>query len=576
MRGLEPLEGRGLFAATLPAGFSETILATGLNQPTSLVQLPDGRLLVSQKTGAIRVIRNGTLLTTPALTLSVDSNKERGLLSVEADPNFTVNRYIYVNYFPAGSNGGRISRFTLDADTATLGSETVLLDLDPQAESMSHAAGAIHFGRDGKLYIATGDNQNPANAQSLATTHGKLLRVNADGSIPTDNPFYNILEGKYRAIYSYGLRNPFTFAVDSISGKIFLNDVGEKSFEEIDLARSGANFGWPNSEGPTENPDYDTPFYSYPPLAVGVGVSITGGAFYTAVAQQFPASYSGGYFFGDYVQGTITSLDLASKTATPFASGMGKMIDLDVAPDGTLLATTYDGVLHAIKYLTPTNSARISGFTFNDADRSGTFNAGDSLAVGKTVFLDADNDGVLDAGEKSVVTDANGNYAFAGLAAGTYRVRRVFPTGYQASTPPIDLVLTAGQVVAGQAIGSVTKSVTPPPPPPPPPGKASIAGFVVNDVNGDSKWTSGELGLAGRTVWIDADNDGLLDSNEAKLITDSKGTFKFTGLAAGTYKVRQLLPTSWQQTSPANGFGLNIVLTNGQAKTGQTFLTKLA
>ena len=565
---MEGIEGRRMFAVSLPTGFIDTPLASGLNQPTSLAELPDGRLLVSQKTGALRLIKSTGLLATPVMTLAVDGSGERGLLSVVPDPNFAANDFVYVYYFPTGTNTGRISRFTLNNETAALSSEVVLLNLSPQAGSMSHAGGAMHFGTDGKLYIAVGDNQTPANAQSLATTSGKLLRINSDGTIPADNPFVGV-DGALPAIYSYGLRNPFTFGVNGVDGKIFINDVGEKSFEEIDQARSGANFGWPNTEGPTNDPAYDTPVFAYSPSPVGSGESIAGGAFYTGVTQQFPADYAGKYFFGDYVQGTVRTLDPVTQTASPFATGVTKVVDIDVRADGTLLVLGYDGIVHSIKYSpAPPNSAVINGFTFNDSDRSGTFNTGDGLASGKTVFLDTDNDGVLDAGEKSTVTDANGNFSFSSLPAGTYHVRRVFPSGYSATTPPIDVTLTQGQTVSGLSIGSATTPVTPPPPPP---GNASFSGYVVNDTNKDGKWTSGEKGIAGRTVWLDLDNDGVLDANEARQLTDANGHFTFSGLAAGSYKFREVVPTGWTQTSPAGGFGLSITLTAGQVKSGSSF-----
>ena len=565
LMAMEGIESRRMFAVSLPTGFTDTPLASGLNQPTSLAELPDGRLLVTQKSGALRLIKSSGLVAAPVMTLAVDGSGERGLLSVTPDPNFASNDFVYVYYFPTGTNTGRISRFTLNNETAALSSEVVLLNLSAQAGSMSHAGGAIHFGTDGKLYIAIGDNQTPANAQSLANTHGKLLRINPDGTIPADNPFVGV-DGALPAIYSYGLRNPFTFGVNSVDGKIFINDVGEKAFEEIDQARSGANFGWPTTEGPTDNPAYDTPVFAYSPPQVGVGESIAGGAFYVGVTQQFPADYAGKYFFGDYVQGTVRTLDPVTKTASPFATGVTKVVDIDVRPDGTLLVLGYDGIVHAMTYSSvPPSTAVIKGFTFNDSDRSGTFNTGDGLASGKTVFLDTDNDGVLDAGEKSTITDANGNFSFSSLPAGTYHVRRVFPSGYSSTTPPIDITLTPGQTASGLSIGSATTPVTPPP------GNASFSGFVVNDTNKDGKWTSGEKGIAGRTVWNDLDNDGVLDSNEVRQITDSTGKFTFAGLAAGTYKFREVVPTGWTQTSPANGFGLSITLTAGQVKSGSSF-----
>src|SRR5687767_7290253 len=172
-------------AATLPSGFSETRVATGLASPTAMAFAPDGRLFVAQQSGALRVIRNGSLLPTPFVTVTVDSLGERGLLGIAFDPNFATNRYVYVYYTartPTIHN--RVSRFTANGDVAVSGSEQVILDIDPLSNASNHNGGAIHFGRDGKLYVGVGENANAPNAQSLNNLLGKLLRINSDGTIP--------------------------------------------------------------------------------------------------------------------------------------------------------------------------------------------------------------------------------------------------------------------------------------------------------------------------------------------------------------------------------------------------------
>ncbi len=116
-----------------------------------------------------------------------------------------------------------------------------------------HQGGAIHFGKDGKLYLALGEQTAGAPAQAMDSLLGKLLRINPDGSIPEDNPFYRKAQGKYRAIWALGLRNPFTFAVQPETGRIFINDVGQSAWEEIDEGFPGANYGWPASEGLTSD-----------------------------------------------------------------------------------------------------------------------------------------------------------------------------------------------------------------------------------------------------------------------------------------------------------------------------------
>jgi len=177
-------------AANLPAGFTEAQVATGLGNPTAMAFAPDGRLFVTEQAGRLRVIKNGALLATPFLSVTVSAVGERGLLGVALDPNFATNNYVYVYYTattPAIHN--RVSRFTANGDTALAGSETAILELNDLSGATNHNGGAMHFGPDGKLYIAVGENAHGANAQSLSNLLGKMLRVNADGSIPADNPF---------------------------------------------------------------------------------------------------------------------------------------------------------------------------------------------------------------------------------------------------------------------------------------------------------------------------------------------------------------------------------------------------
>lgn len=341
--------GASLFAATLPAGFTEAVVASGLSNPTAMQFAPDGRLFVTQQSGALRVIKNGTLLATPFLTLTVDANGERGLLGVAFDPNFVANQHVYVYYtVPAGPGvtvHNRISRFTANGDVAVAGSEFVVVDLDNLSSATNHNGGAIDFGPDGKLYVAIGENANTAFSQSLSTRHGKMLRLNADGSIPADNPtsfpgIAGTTSGVYRAIWAVGLRNPFTFAFNpGGSPAMFINDVGGGAWEEVNNGLAGANFGWPNTEGYTTNPSYTTPKYAYPHGGGSVtGCAITGGAFYNPVTATFPANYLNTYFFADYCSGWIKRIDPTMQPGTPvdFASGISSPVDLKVGTDGAL------------------------------------------------------------------------------------------------------------------------------------------------------------------------------------------------------------------------------------------------
>lgn len=325
-----------LKAATLPTGFTETQMA-GLSNATAMELAPDGRIFVCQQDGSLRVIKNGVLLATPFLSLTVDSTGERGLLGITFDPNFATNNFLYVYYTVPGSPPhNRVSRFTANGDVVVAGSELQILNLE-NLSATNHNGGAIHFGPDGKLYIAVGENAVQSNSQTLGNRLGKILRINSDGTIPTDNPFYGTATGDNRSIWALGLRNPFTFAFQPGTARMFINDVGASSFEEINDGIAGSNYGWPTTEGPTSNPNFRSPLFWYGHgNGPTTGCAITGGAFYNPAVNQFPASYTGKYFFAELCSGWIRVFNPADGNATDFASGINVPVDLKVAADGSL------------------------------------------------------------------------------------------------------------------------------------------------------------------------------------------------------------------------------------------------
>lgn len=349
--------GAPLAAATLPAGFTEALVASGLSNPTAMQFAPDGRLFVAQQGGALRVIKNGALLPTPFVTLTVDPAGERGLLGVAFAPDFASSQHVYVYYTVPSGPGvtvhNRISRFTANGDVAVPGSEFIVVELD-NLSATNHNGGAIDFGPDGKLYVAIGENAVPSFSQSLTTRHGKMLRLNADGSIPTDNPtsfpgIAGTTSGIYQSIWAVGLRNPFTFAFNpGGTPAMFINDVGGGSWEEVNPGTAGANFGWPTTEGdfdPVVRPNFTRPRYAYPHSGgTTTGCAITGGAFYNPVTPNFPAGYQGMYFFADFCSGWIKYVDptvvqaypLQPSAAVNFASGVNGPVDLKVWTDGAL------------------------------------------------------------------------------------------------------------------------------------------------------------------------------------------------------------------------------------------------
>jgi uncharacterized protein (DUF2141 family) len=209
------------------------------------------------------------------------------------------------------------------------------------------------------------------------------------------------------------------------------------------------------------------------------------------------------------------------------------------------------------KSSTPPITGSLAGFTFNDNNVNGTFDAGDAKTSGKTVFLDTNGNNAFDSGEKSVVTDTNGNFTFTGLAAGTYHVRRVFPSGYTSSTPLIDVTLGSGQSISNLAIGSKQGTTTQPP------KTGTISGYSFNDNNKNGTFDAGDAKTSGKTIFLDTNNNGLLDSGESSKVTDTSGNFSFTGLAAGTYHLRRVFPSGYTYSTVL----IDLIITSA----GQTF-----
>lgn len=465
---LEFLEDR-VVPTTLPPGFQETLVAGGLGSPTAMEGAPDGRVFITTQGGDLRVVKNGALLATPFLHVNVDSNGERGLLGVAFDPNFNTNHRLYV-YYTVPGNGvhNRVSRFTADPanpDVATAGSEQDLLDLNPLSSATNHNGGAMHFGIDGKLYVGVGENGNAANAQTLGNLLGKVLRLdvapvaasdpaNSPKLIPADNPFVGQAAGINQLIYALGFRNPFTFGVQPGTGVIFINDVGQSTWEEIDRLVAGGNFGWNQSEGfaATVPPGGLGPgTYQDPQLAynhsggpAGGGIAIVGGAFYNptaGAASPFPASYTGKYFYADLGGNWIRVFDPANPgalanpdTSAGFATGaVANPVDIAVAADGGLyyLARGNGGELLKISFTqNPANTTFVHNLYHDLLNRVpdpqgnalwiGQLNGGTSRQLVSTFFWRSDEHRQLEvnAGYQNILgraPDGPGNSAIMAM-----------------------------------------------------------------------------------------------------------------------------------------------------------------
>jgi glucose/arabinose dehydrogenase len=481
--------------ATVPGGFSESAVASGLASPTAMQFAPDGRLFVCEQGGRLRVIKDGILLAAPFVSLNVNAAGERGLLGVAFDPGFVSNRYVYV-YYTATSPvlHNRISRFTANGDVAAAGSEVVLFDLDPLSSATNHNGGALAFGADGKLYAAVGENANRTNAQSMSTVLGKILRLNPNGSIPGDNPFYGSTSGNNRAIWALGLRNPFTFAFNPQGTEMFINDVGETSMEEINDGRAGANYGWPNTEGPTSDPRYVSPRSSY--YHNDGACAISGGAFYSPLTTQFPGDYVNDYFFADFCGGWIKKLDpAAGNSVTGFATGITAPVDLKVSDDGSLYylargSGTATGVVMRI-------SRAISAPTISNHPRSKTVAPGASVSFGVTV---SGTPPLRYQWQRNMVDMAGAtasSYTIASAAASDSGARfRVIVSNGSGNALSNEATLT---VTGNQApVGQITSPAS---------GTVYSGGTVINYAGTGTDPEQGVLPASAFTWWIDFHHD---------------------------------------------------------------------
>ncbi len=215
------------------------LVAQDLEVPWAVDQLPDGRIIFTERTGNIDVVDDGKVKTIGKI--DIDQSGEGGLLGLAVDPDFINNNFIYMHYTDVGRSyvRNKVIRYTLRDDK--LSDPKVLIE-DIPGGSRFHNGGRIKFGPDGKLYITTGDAENPSLAQDTNSLAGKILRINKDGTIPEDNPFPGSL------VYSYGHRNPQGIAWQPGTGIMFSSEHGSSRNDEINIIVKGRNYGWPDTE----------------------------------------------------------------------------------------------------------------------------------------------------------------------------------------------------------------------------------------------------------------------------------------------------------------------------------------
>ncbi|HKQ65248.1 MAG TPA: LamG-like jellyroll fold domain-containing protein, partial [Methylomirabilota bacterium] len=467
-----------------PQFVTETVAQLPAFTPVGLTFAPDGRIFIWQKSGIVRIVKDGALLSTPFLDIQSQVNQcnDRGLLGFALDPGFATNGFVYLfhtleesgNPSSCGAKTSRLIRVTassINPDVALPASQITILSGIP-SDGDSHSVGSLRFAPDGKLFVSHGDGASYSvvdplalRAQDLNSYNGKILRINPDGSAPGDNPFDDGTNSVRSKVWAYGLRNPFRFTLHPATGEPYIGDVGWNTWEEINHGR-GANFGWPCFEGNGPQPDYQAAFLQCrqlspsavtPPLYTfdhSVGRTIIGGAFYTGF--QYPFQYRGNLFFADYTAEFLARLvfDENSSLASiePFATGIPGPVDIELGPDG---------MLYYVAILT----GEVGRIRFAGAERPPIAKASASPAAGYSpltvLFSSAgsvDPDGgpltyLWDFGDGTTSTLANPQQTFAATGVASFPVTLTV-TDVAGSSATDTVVVTVGSLPPTATIGS--------------------------------------------------------------------------------------------------------------------------
>ncbi len=343
------------------------VFASGLSNPVEIVNAGDTRLFVVEQSGKIQIVNpNGVKNTTPFLTLPsglISAGGERGLLGLAFHPNYTINRFFYVDYTRAGDGATIIARYQTSLSNPNIADPASALVLLTVLQPFSnHNGGGLRFGSDGFLYIGMGDGGSagdPGNrAQNINENLGKILRIDVDttdGSLyqsPPSNPYVGVPGND--EIWSIGMRNPWKFSFDRETGDLWIADVGQSQVEEINhvIPTPGLNFGWKCYEGNnvyTANCAQSTTTYTFPVATYthATGCSITGGYVYRGTV--YPNMF-GKYFFSDYCSNFIGMVNVATNAVT-YANftGGGSFVTFGQDVNGELyIADVTTGKIHRI------------------------------------------------------------------------------------------------------------------------------------------------------------------------------------------------------------------------------------
>jgi glucose/arabinose dehydrogenase len=334
-------------------------VATGLNMPWGVELLPDGRFLVSERPGTMRIVGSDGKLTEVKGVPAVQYAGQGGLLDVALDPAFATNRTIYFSYSEAreGGNGTNLAKAVLNESggNASLSNVSVIFRQMPTFQSGLHFGSRIAFARDGKLFLSLGERSMPASrvqAQQLDGHFGKVIRINTDGSVPQDNPFVG-RAGAKPEIWSYGHRNVQAATVDSATGKLWTVEHGPRGGDELNHPEPGKNYGWPVitygidypgppiGEGIQQKEGMEQPVYYWDPVIAPSGMIVYRG-------RLFP-QWQGSIFIGSMNPGKLVRLQMDGDKVVGeewlLTNLNARIRDVQQGPDGSIYVITDPGKL---------------------------------------------------------------------------------------------------------------------------------------------------------------------------------------------------------------------------------------
>ena len=321
---------------------------SGLNFPVGLSLAPDGRVFFNERlTGKIRIInQQWQLVPTEFCQIAIATSGEQGLLGLTLDPDFATNHFVYVYHSASGPLRNRVVRYTESGGSCT--NQQIILDNLPA--STNHNGGIIQFGPDGKLYVIIGDAENMANAQSLTSLAGKILRVNPDGSAPSDNSFASNSNANAQKVFSFGHRNSYGFTFHPHTGHLWETENGPGDNDEINRAVAGGNFGWPTVGGIANNPSFLNPILAYTPTIAPTGI--------IAIPEDstvYPAPYKNNLLFTAWNDGRIRRVVLSGadltqlgSTSTAYGGGQGGLLSMMLGADGYVYVSNAGGIFKVV------------------------------------------------------------------------------------------------------------------------------------------------------------------------------------------------------------------------------------